>query len=88
MFIEHPLGGSQAGIKTGGRNVNNLRYADDTALMAEIRKAEAKMAALAAPRLLHPILAVRSGVGAAIEKKKKRNQRGPKQPLDEGERGE
>ena len=26
---------SQAGIKTGGRNINNLRYADDTTLMAE-----------------------------------------------------
>ena len=25
----------QAGIKIGGRNVNNLRYADDTTLMAE-----------------------------------------------------
>ena len=26
---------SQAGIKTGGRNINNLRYADDTTLTAE-----------------------------------------------------
>ena len=26
---------SQAGIKTAGRNINNLRYADDTTLMAE-----------------------------------------------------
>ena len=26
---------SQAGIKTAGRNINNLRYADDTILMAE-----------------------------------------------------
>ena len=26
---------SQAGIKTAGRNINNLRYADDTNLMAE-----------------------------------------------------
>ena len=25
----------QAGIKTGGRNINNLRYVDDTTLMAE-----------------------------------------------------
>ena len=25
----------QAGIKTSGRNINNLRYADDTTLMAE-----------------------------------------------------
>ena len=40
---------SQAGIKTAGRYINNLRYADDTTLMAE---------------------------------------RGTKEPLDEGERGE
>ena len=26
---------TQAGIKTTGRNINNLRYADDTTLMAE-----------------------------------------------------
>ena len=26
---------AQAGIKTSGRNINNLRYADDTTLMAE-----------------------------------------------------
>ena len=26
---------SQAGIKTSGRNINHLRYADDTTLMAE-----------------------------------------------------
>ena len=26
---------AQAGIKTGGRNISNLRYADDTILMAE-----------------------------------------------------
>ena len=25
----------QAGIKIGGRNINNRRYADDTTLMAE-----------------------------------------------------
>ena len=29
------LGKAQAGIKIAGRNVNNLRYADDTTLMAE-----------------------------------------------------
>ena len=32
---------AQAGIKTSGRNINNLRYADDTTLMAE-RKEELK----------------------------------------------
>ena len=26
---------SQAGIKIGGRNINNFRYVDDTTLMAE-----------------------------------------------------
>ena len=26
---------AQVGIKISGRNINNLRYADDTALMAE-----------------------------------------------------
>ena len=29
------LGEAQAGIKTAGRNINNLRYADDVTLMAE-----------------------------------------------------
>ena len=28
----------QAGIKIAGRNINNLRYADDTTLMAEIEE--------------------------------------------------
>ena len=28
----------QAGIKTAGRNINNLRYADDTTLMAESKE--------------------------------------------------
>ena len=28
----------QAGIKIGGRNINNLRYVDDTTLMAESEK--------------------------------------------------
>ena len=27
---------AQAGIKISGRNINNLRYADDTPLMAEL----------------------------------------------------
>ena len=29
---------TQAGIKIVGRNINNLRYADDTTLMAESKK--------------------------------------------------
>ena len=28
----------QAGIKIAGRNINNLRYADDITLMAEVKK--------------------------------------------------
>ena len=29
---------AQAGIKIAGSNINNLRYADDTTLMAEIEE--------------------------------------------------
>ena len=32
------LGEAQAGIKTAGRNINNLRYADDTIHMAESKE--------------------------------------------------
>ena len=32
------LNGAQAGIKIAGRNINNLRYADDTTLRAESEK--------------------------------------------------
>ena len=40
LYTEHimqnvGLSGIKAGIKTAGRNINNLRYADDTTLMAE-----------------------------------------------------
>ena len=35
------LNEAQAGIKIAGRNINNLRYADDTTLMVE-RKEELK----------------------------------------------
>ena len=31
---------TQAGIKIAGRNINNLRYADDTTLMAEFCEEE------------------------------------------------
>ena len=31
---------AQAGIKIVGRNINNLRYADDTTLMAESKDIE------------------------------------------------
>ena len=32
------LNEAQAGIKIAGRNINNLRYADDTTLMAETKE--------------------------------------------------
>ena len=32
------LNQSQAGIKIAGRNANNLRYADDTSLLAESKE--------------------------------------------------
>ena len=32
------LGEAQAGIKIAGRNINNLRYADDITLMAESKE--------------------------------------------------
>ena len=32
------MDGAQAGIKIAGRNINNLRYADDTTLMAESKE--------------------------------------------------
>ena len=32
------LDGAQAGIKIARRNINNLRYADDTTLMAEMKR--------------------------------------------------
>ena len=35
---ETRLDEAQAGIKIAGRNINNLRYADDTTLMAESKE--------------------------------------------------
>ena len=32
------LNEAQAGIKISGRNINNIRYADDTTLMAESKE--------------------------------------------------
>ena len=32
------LEGAQAEIKIAGTNINNLRYADDTTLMAEVKR--------------------------------------------------
>ena len=43
FYAEYLIGNSeleeaQAGIKIAGRNINNLRYADDTTLMAESKE--------------------------------------------------
>ena len=43
LYTEHitrnaRLDGLQAGIKIAGRNINNLRYVDDTTLMAESKE--------------------------------------------------
>ena len=37
-MLHAKLGELQAGIKVAGRNINNLRYADDTTLMAESKE--------------------------------------------------
>ena len=37
-YIIDGLDEAQAGIKIAGRNINNLRYADDTTLMAESKE--------------------------------------------------
>jgi len=36
--VKYRLDESQAGIKIAWRNINNLRYADDTTLMAESKE--------------------------------------------------
>ena len=43
LYAEHIMKNAgldelQAGIKIGGRNINNLRYTDDTTLMAESKE--------------------------------------------------
>ena len=43
LYAEHIMRNAwldelQAGIKIGGRNIHNLRYADDTTLMAESKE--------------------------------------------------
>jgi len=60
---------AQAGIKTAGRNINNLRYADDTTLIAEREeelksllmkvKEESKKVGL---KLSHPYMTTRKNV--------------------------
>ena len=39
-FSNARLNEAQAGIKIAGRNINNLRYTDDTTLMAESEEEE------------------------------------------------
>ena len=48
LYAEYIMGNAgldeaQAGIKIAGRNLNNLRYADDTTLMAELKSLLMKM---------------------------------------------
>ena len=38
IMLSAGLDGSQAGIKIARRNINNLRYVDDTTLMVEIEE--------------------------------------------------
>ena len=38
FYLMLRLDEEQAGIKTAGRNIDNLRYADDTTLMVENEK--------------------------------------------------
>ena len=43
LYVKHIMRNArlnelQAGIKIGGRNINDLRYVDDTTLMAEIKE--------------------------------------------------
>ena len=37
-MVKETLEETQVGIKIAGRNINNLRYVDDTTLMAEIEE--------------------------------------------------
>ena len=46
---------AQAGIKIARRNINNLRYADDTTLMAESAAAAAAKLLQSCPTLCDPI---------------------------------
>ena len=42
---------AQAGIKIAGRNINNLRYADDTTLMAESQEEPGRLQSMVAGRV-------------------------------------
>ena len=57
MIRKAGLEETQAGIKIAGRNVNNLRYADDNTLMAESEEAPVSGPASSQP----PFLTLRTG---------------------------
>ena len=57
----------QAGIKIAGRNINNLRYADDTILMAE---SEEELKSLL---MMVKEESEKTGLKFNIKKKKKKN---------------
>ena len=46
---------AQAGIKIARRNINNLRYADDTTLMAESKELQKKKKKSASLTTLKPL---------------------------------
>ena len=50
---------TQAGIKVAGRNINNIRYADNTTLMSEreeeLKSLLMKMRGVKRLRLWHPV---------------------------------
>ena len=54
---------AQAGIKIAGRHINNLRYADDTTLMAEIEEELKSLLMLGAGALGRPRGMVWGGKG-------------------------
>ena len=76
---------AQAGIKIAGRNINNLKYADDTTLMGESEELKS---------LLMKVKEESEKVGLKLNIQKtkimaySRKWRGTKKPLDESERGE
>ena len=50
---------AQAGIRIAGRNINNLRYADDTTLMAEIlepQKTKSLTVSTVSPSISHEVM--------------------------------
>ena len=55
----------QAGIKTGLRNINNLRYGDDTTLMAENEEELKNL-------LMRVKMSEKAGLKLSIEKKKQK----------------